>query len=254
MISAPSISIIAIRLFCFFSLFTLLLTSTSCKKKSAQEVSYSPVLHSGSMKNVKWKGELEGTIRMDTIADQSGVYGLGPVEYLKGEILVANGISYVSTVVSDSTMNVVRAPAVAAPFFVYGQVKEWEEQDLPTTVRDLKTLEDHLGTLVNDEGTPFVFKLKGKVAQALIHIQNLPEGTAVRSPKDAHKGQVKYHLYQESAELIGFYSTQHQGIFTHHDTYLHIHLITEDRKKMGHLDAVTLNANQLKLYLPKGLR
>lgn len=84
---------------------------------------------------------------------------------------------------------------------------------------------------------------------ATIHIQNLPEGTKVSSPQEAHQGQTNYELFNENVEIVGFFSTQHKGVFTHHDSYVHMHLITKDESKMGHVDE--LEIRKLKLYLPK---
>jgi len=58
------------------------------------------------MKDVMWKGQLQGIINLDTITNKTNLYGLGPVEYLTGEILVIDGKSYKSTVASDTTMQV----------------------------------------------------------------------------------------------------------------------------------------------------
>ncbi|MBT3819061.1 MAG: alpha-acetolactate decarboxylase, partial [Lentimicrobiaceae bacterium] len=40
-------------------------------------------------------------------------------------------------------------------------------------------------------------------------------------------------------------------VFTHHDSNVHMHLITTDRRKMGHLDKVLFGSGDIKLYLPK---
>jgi acetolactate decarboxylase len=71
----------------------------------------------------------------------------------------------------------------------------------------------------------------------------------VSSPAEAHQGQVNYSVNDEQVEIIGFFSTEHKTIFTHHDTFLHMHLITADRQQMGHLDEVLLGKG-MKLYLP----
>ena len=96
---------------------------------------------------------------------------------------------------------------------------------------------------------PFVFKLKGQIDSAKIHIQNLPKGTKVSSPEEAHQGQINYALGNSEVEIVGFFSTEHKGIFTHHDSNVHMHLITTNRKKMGHLDE--LKIGKMKLYLSK---
>lgn len=38
-------------------------------------------------------------------------------------------------------------------------------------------------------------------------------------------------------------------LFAHHDSFLHMHLITRNEKKMGHLDEMEIG--EMKLYLPK---
>ncbi|WP_299364056.1 acetolactate decarboxylase [Winogradskyella sp.] len=202
-----------------------------------------------AMKNVMWKGELEGKVKLDTIVPRKGLYGIGPLAFLKGEILVNDGLTYVSKVVSPNEMKVDVLPEAQAPFFVYGHVTSWREQKLPKSVIDMLSLEKALNDLFKDINEPLIFKLKGRVKSAEIHIQNLPDNTKVSSPKEAHQGQVNYSLEDEIVEMIGFYSRAHHGVFTHHDSNMHIHLMTQDKQKMGHLDG--LEIGKMKLYLPK---
>ena len=213
------------------------------------QTTYPGVEAVGAMKNVKWKGELQGIIRLDTIEQKKGLYGLGPQSYLTGELLISDGITYLSQVTSDSTMQVIETSAVDAPFFVYGNVLEWKVTTLPSSVTNIKSLEQYIDSQTKKYKRPFAFKLSGKIAEAQVHIQNLPPGTKVSSPKDAHTGQVQYLLQDEEVEIIGFFSTEHQGVFTHHDTYLHMHLITKDKQKMGHVDWFSLTGG-MQLFLP----
>ena len=67
------------------------------------------------------------------------------------------------------------------------------------------------------------------------------------SPQEAHLGQTNYEVKNQEAEIIGFFSTNHEGVFTHHDSNIHLHLITKDLSMMGHLDEI----ESLKLYVPK---
>ena len=85
-----------------------------------------------------------------------------------------------------------------------------------------------------------------------IHVVNLPEGASVSSPDEAHQGQVNYKILDEEAEVLGFFSRNHQSIFTHHDSFLHMHLITHDQKKMGHVDAMIFGEGEVLIYLPPG--
>lgn len=210
-----------------------------------------PVNIVGEMKNVMWKGELEGKIHLDTISDKSHLYGLGPVEYLTGEILILDGVSYRSTVLSDTTMQVEETYDLKAPFFGYTHISRWKEQTLPDSVQNIPQLEQYLDAITQSATRPFMFKLSGTVEQALIHVVNLPKGTSVSSPQEAHQGQVDYKVNQQEADIVGFFSTEHKTIFTHHDTFLHMHLITRDRKLMGHLDELMLQKGSATLYLPE---
>ncbi|MEL7339190.1 MAG: acetolactate decarboxylase [Bacteroidota bacterium] len=231
-----------------FGVVLLLLCSFACQSPRANNAS-PQVQIAGAMKNVMWQGKLGGIIQLDSLVNQPGMYGIGPLAYLRGEILLKDSKAYVSKVLADSSMQVFQDPEATAPFFVYAQNTDWEDQPLPDTIHDLQDLESYLDHLQSAETEPFVFKLIGQVSEAQIHIQNLPPGSVVSSPAEAHQGQVNYQLANELVEIVGFFSRQHQGVFTHHDTYLHMHLITQDEQKMGHLDAARLG--EMRLYLPR---
>ena len=221
----------------------------SDKKKTISNETYEDINIVGAMKNVMWKGELGGRINLDTISNKKGLYGLGPESYLTGELLINDGNSYVSKVTSDSTMTVEKRFDVSAPFLVYANVTEWNEIELDSNIKTIQDVEKLIDQKTSKFKRPFTFKLIGKVAKAIIHIQNLPKGTKVSSPKEAHQGQTNYKLKDEEAIIIGFFSTEHKGIFTHHDSNIHLHLITKDESKMGHLDEMEIE--NMKLYLPK---
>jgi len=225
-----------------------ILTLTSCTSTAQRTTNSVKIV--GQMKDVMWKGQLYGNVKLDTIANKTNLYGLGPVEYLSGEILIIDGKSYKSTVVSDTTMKVEETYDIKAPFFGYANIAKWKEQTLPDSIQTIQQLEQYLDNVTKSSPRPFLFKLSGTVEQATIHIVNLPKDSKVSSPDEAHKGQKNYKLENEQSEIIGFFSTEHKAIFTHHDTFLHMHLITADRQKMGHLDEVLLKKGTMKLYLP----
>lgn len=230
-------------------LLALVVLSCNSTNKESSKSNYNDLHIFGAMKNVMWKGELGSSISLDSISDKQGLYGIGPESYLTGELLINNGKSYVSRVTSDSTMFVEQKFDASAPFFVYANVNKWEEIELPQSIRTIKDVEKYIDEKTIKNKRPFAFKLIGSISKAVIHIQNLPEGTKVSSPDEAHQGQTNYVLKNEDVEVIGFFSTEHKGVFTHHDSYIHLHLITKDEQKMGHLDELEINA--MKLYLPK---
>lgn len=203
----------------------------------------------GEMRNVMWKGKLEGNIYLDTISNKSNFVGLGPLEYLGGEIIVIDGKSYKSIVMSDSRMEVVETFNIKAPFFAHANISNWSEELLDVDIQAIQQLESFLDNKMSGLSQPFMFKLAGFVKKATIHVVNLPVGTKVSSPNDAHKGQVKYQMENQQAEIVGFFSKEHKGIFTHHDTYLHMHLMTKDKQMMGHLDELSIEKGKMRLFL-----
>ena len=225
----------------------ILLLVVSCSETSQQD---SEVYVNGAMRNVMWKGELHGTIDLDSLQHAENLYGLGPVEFLAGEILILNGKSFVSRVLTDSTMTVNETFHVKAPFFVHAQVPQWESITLPDSVTELKSLERFVDTVMTNTKRPFAFRLTGKISEATIHIVNLPPGSTVSSPDEAHQGQVNYKLIDDDVEILGFFSRRHKGIFTHHDTNMHLHLITRDNSMMGHVDKLEFNRSTMQLWLP----
>ncbi|OFZ63575.1 MAG: alpha-acetolactate decarboxylase, partial [Bacteroidetes bacterium RIFCSPHIGHO2_02_FULL_44_7] len=204
----------------------------------------------GAMKNVMWKGQLYGNIYLDTIANKEHLYGLGPLDFLTGELLIIDGKSYKSTVMADQSMKVEESFDARAPFFGYTNIHKWTELDLPDNVQNIEQLETFIDNATKSSKRPFMFKLMGEVETAEIHVVNLPKGSNVSSPDEAHKGQVTFPLTNEQVEIVGFFSTEHTAILTHHDTFLHLHLITQNRQKMGHLDKLMLKKGTAKLYLP----
>ncbi len=203
------------------------------------------------MQDVMWGGKLSASISLDSLSKKSNMYGLGPLEGLAGEILLIDGKSYVSRVIDSQHMSVVETFQAGAPFFVHAQANRWKEVAIPDTITDIASLEAYLHTTIYQEGSPFLFRLSGKVHKADIHVVNLPPGSTVSRPDEAHIGQISYHLTDLSADVIGFFSTQHQGIFTHHDSYTHMHLISGDKAWMGHVDALHLNPADINLYIPE---
>lgn len=237
-----------IKYIIFSSIFLGIISCNSGKKSYSDNHAYQDVKVVGAMKNVMWKGELGGNFNLDTVVMKKGLYGLGPESNLTGELLVMDGRSYVSRVTSDTTMKVNETFDVTAPFFVYSYVNEWREVELPSGIKTIQNLEKFIDSKTVEYKRPFAFKLKGKATNAIIHVQNLPVGTKVTSPTEAHQGQINYPLKDALIDVVGFFSTEHKGVFTHHDSFLHMHLITQDGSQMGHLDE--LEIENMNLYLP----
>lgn len=201
----------------------------------------------GKMSEVMRKGNLTPTIMMDTISNKTNLYGMGPLDSLKGELIILDGKIYKSFIQNDIVVIDSSASKVLAPFFSYVNISKWSWLLLPNTVTNLKSLNDYLSNRFSKSEQPFYFKIIGTIDSGTIHIANLPSYYKIKSPNDALTGQVKFSLKNEQVVILGFFSFNHQGIFTHHDTNMHLHLLTKNRALMGHVDDLFFNSNNITL-------
>ncbi|MDB9770840.1 hypothetical protein OAB31_01395 [Polaribacter sp.] len=84
----------------------------SCTKST--NTSYVKVV--GEMRDVMWKGDLKGKIATDSLNNKE-TYGLGPIEFLKGEIVVFEGQTFVSKVIDSVSHQVTKIPLSQGSLF-----------------------------------------------------------------------------------------------------------------------------------------
>lgn len=207
-----------------------------------------PVVPTGAMRNTMFHGQLAGLIQLDSIANP-GTYGIGPLEHLRGELLLWDGKPYCSTTTNDGGMYVQQVTNARAPFFVHQVVKEWMEVALPDSVTDLPSLDAFLTEHYASNGIPFAFRLQGTIVYVDVHIVDVPPGAPVNGPDDAHQHNKDFHVEKRSLDLIGFFSMKHKAVFTHHDTHIHVHAITAERNWMGHVDRLSIAPNMVRLWV-----
>ena len=227
-----------------YILFVIFLVScTSSTSKSSVKVV-------GEMKDVMWKGDLKGKIATDSLNSKE-TYGLGPIEFLKGEIVVFEGQSYVSKVVDSISHEVSKVPSVSAPFFVYSSNSDLKIVKFNRENYTLKELEEYVNLVYKDYDQPLLIRIDGVFEDIKLHSVNLPEGKKVSSPDEAHQGLTQYDFKNISGSLIGFFSRHHKAVFTHHDSFVHSHFISDDRKVLGHIDETNFNSTNVTLKVSK---
>ena len=202
----------------------------------------------GEMRDVMWKGDLEGKIATDSLNSKE-TYGLGPIEFLKGEIVVFEGQSYVSKVVDSISHEVNKVPSVSAPFFVYSTNSDLKVVELTPGNYSLKKIEELIDSVYKHYDQPLLIRIDGVFNKMKLHSVNLPDGNTVSSPDEAHQGLTQYDFKNISGSLIGFFSRNHKAVFTHHDSFFHAHFISDDREVLGHIDELNLDSSQIKLQV-----
>jgi acetolactate decarboxylase len=200
----------------------------------------------GKMRDVMWKGDLRGKIATDSLNSKT-TYGLGPIEFLKGEIVLFEGESYVSKVIDSISHEVNKVPSVRAPFFVYSSNSDLKMIEFNLGQYTLNELEEYVNLLYNNYDQPLLIRIDGIFDHIKLHSVNLPEGKKVSAPDEAHEGLTQYDFKNISGSLIGFFSRKHKAVFTHHDSFFHAHFISDDREVLGHIDETNFNSSKVTL-------
>jgi acetolactate decarboxylase len=196
-------------------------------------------------------GDIRGHVPLQPLANLAHLYAIGPLAELLGEVTILHSEPAISRVVDDRQVQMAGGFDHGACFLVYAQVPCWREVSLPGGVTDLPALEAALPELAASAGldptTPFPFLLKGRPERIEAHILNKTDGLP-HTPELHDRAKVHFSVAFSEAEIIGFHSESHRGIFTPGDSNLHLHVRTEDGTFAGHVEAMTLTG--LQLYLP----
>ena len=228
----------------------LVLLFSSCqnadKKATATEVKYS-----GALKTIM-TGSIQSVINLDSLSTKKQLYALGAVENLEGEIQIFDSKPSNSFVV-DSTLKIIDSYQLKAALLVYAEVEEWDSYEISniTTKSDLeeKIFETAKSKGINIE-KPFPFLLEGTISSLDWHVINWKQGDTIHNHKKHKEAGLNGILRNTGVEILGFYSTKHKAVFTHHTTNMHMHFKTNDNNIAGHIDDLQLD-NQLILKLPK---
>lgn len=211
------------------------------------------VHHRGALRTLMHAGDLRATVALDTLQTLPQLYALGALENLKGEVLIYDNEAFVSFV-QDSAVRVARDFGHKAALLVYAQNSQWHEIEIEEELATANALEAFVVQAAKQRGlnleAPFPFLLKGTIAALDWHVVNWAEGDTVHTHAKHKASGMHGRLEQEAVEILGFYSDRHQGVFTHHDSKLHMHAKTVAGDFAGHVDELQMN-RAMRLLLPK---
>lgn len=247
----------------YFTIFGACLV-TACTTTGITSTKEGLIEYTGAQKDIFTKGKAERVISLESLAGRPGLYGIGPVEGLDGEITVLDGKPYVSKV-RHSGRVVEQTHNHGAFFLVWTEQAQWQNITIPEDVKNYIDLQNFVKTQAADAGIdttkPFSFRLSGVPTEIKWHINvDRTEGKAITNELFV-KSKESYVTNNEPVDIIGFYSEHHPGVFIANyapaikrdsglKNAIHIHFVSRTDKMTGHIDNITLGSG-MALHLPK---
>jgi acetolactate decarboxylase len=209
------------------------------------------VMHSGSMSQMGQNG-FSPSIGIDSLLTKEHLYGLGPYGKMQGELTILNGEPLIAFADEKGILTVSTDKQAKAPFFVYAYVKEWKTFEIEMKAESDTEIQEALESLAIAQGyditIPFPFRILGEFDGLTIHVV-APRSPDVPGYKEG-ASSYKFNYAAIAGEIFGFYSQSGQGIYTHKDSFVHLHFSTKDQSKMGHIDAISIKPKKVKILLP----
>lgn len=210
------------------------------------------VQYAGALRNIMHGNDLRAKVELGDFAETPNFYALGALENLKGEILILDSKPYLATTVDDE-IAINQNFDAKATLLVYSQVKAWKSIEIPDGIESISELETFLVESVEEQGLdpeiPFPFLIEGQAVSLQYHVINWPDGDTEHSHKKHQTSGPHGTLENLEVEILGFHSTKHTGIYTHHSSNVHMHFKNMEANYSGHVDQLSLKAGMV-LKLP----
>lgn len=197
------------------------------------------VNHAGALKNFMRSGDISAKFSLQDLKGKKGLYALGAFENLKGEIQIFDSVPY-NSFVSGGRLAFDLSFKKKASLLVYAQVQSWQELSIPESVSSHNQFENFIAEIAIQRGViidePFPFLITGKAKQIAWHVIDWNKNDKIHTHRKHIESGLNGNLENINVTILGFYSSKHKAIFTHHSTNIHMHFKTEGNTIAGHID------------------
>jgi acetolactate decarboxylase len=200
----------------------------------------------GELHRVMMQGDTAAVVSLETITPDTALYAVGALAGLNGEITIAGGEIWIATPLDAARARdtVATFSSESACLLVAAQVGEWREVPIEEAI-PYDSLDARIAALAAgagvDTAAPFAFVIEGPLSALEWHVIDGRRIDPAAAGHAAHlNASVRRRLDHVSAGLVGFYSTAHEGVFTHRGSYTHVHAIVPAAGASGHVDHVVV--------------
>ena len=185
-------------------------------------------------------GDISGHVDLAELAAIPDLYGLGPLEGVRGEVTIVRGVPSIARI-DHGRVVTTEAWDVRACFLVWALVPAWHTRVQDDAAVDLHAIEHAVVLLAGEQGIdvsrPFPFFVEGVASDAVLHVLDKRDGLP-HTPERHEQAKVRHRLAGMPVELVGFHSRHHRGVFTPKDENVHAHARTVDRSVSGHVETI----------------
>jgi hypothetical protein len=206
----------------------------------------------GALHSIMHEGRTEASVRLADVVPGPHAWGVGALEGLSGEVTILDDIVWFARPNPDGTAQLAHGAlnaadrSVGAALLVIANVEAWDELPVSTGVA-ASDLDSFLEAALTAHGQPLdgpvPMRIDGPLAALRWHVvdgSKLQQGGGEHA--DHARSGVSGVIERIDAQLVGFFSREHEGVFTHMGLHSHFHVVSRDGAVSGHVDGVALLA------------
>lgn len=201
----------------------------------------------GALRAMFHQGQTQSMVNLAGLNKRPGLYAVGALEDLSGEVTAYDGQLYLSYPEGKNGRSLAPTSTTAgATLLVTATAEDWIAVTTGTVIR-FDQLDQRIGELAESVGmdleTRFPFRIEGGVEDLQYHII---DGSKLKGGGTSHQdhlaASIQVDAGRTNAKLVGFYSKHDERVFTHMGSTTHVHCVLEQPVATGHVDHVTLPA------------
>jgi acetolactate decarboxylase len=211
----------------------------------------------GALRAMFHEGQTGPMVSLDSLLPSPDLYAVGALADLSGEVTVIDGRTYLAfpEVAEGARTELTLQSDVGATLLVAAVVPAWHSLVTDRAIR-FEELDAEIGRLAVAAGLSledrFPFLLEGTFDDLQWHVIDGRRLTGGGSSHQDHMAAAfRAGRDRAPATLVGFYSENDQGVFTHMGSKTHIHCVLDEPLSAGHVDHVNIPAG-ITLKFPVG--